>query len=294
MKETLLIQDNYRVRCNIWGNNNSPVIICLHGLGDSSLSFIELAEELKKDYKLISIDLPGHGKSDKFATEEEYEMNSIGNWVFKVIKQLNVDKFYLLAHSYGADIALHIMKDFKSHVFKTLLIDGGYTTKSDFYRIVNELAQKPEWKWPNINDVEKEISYTTTYYNNFEYNSWESFYNEGKKSNKNWNAYKEIASSDYVKEVDGKVKLIVEANVARSAIIAMANSPIKKVYNELDDNILLLVATLPKEFNVINDCLLDEIKDNSKISIKKIEDSTHNLHWDKVEVVLDEVRQYFN
>lgn len=49
MKEKFLIQDNYRVRFHIWGNDNSPVIICLHGLGDSSLSFIELAEELKKE-----------------------------------------------------------------------------------------------------------------------------------------------------------------------------------------------------------------------------------------------------
>lgn len=52
MKEIFLIQDNYSVRCHIWGNNNSPVVICLHGQGDSRLSFIEVAEEMKKEYKL--------------------------------------------------------------------------------------------------------------------------------------------------------------------------------------------------------------------------------------------------
>lgn len=180
MKEKFLIQDDYHVRCNIWGNDNSPVIICLHGLGDSSLSFIEVAEKLKKEYKIISIDLPGHGKSEKFTTEEEYEMNHMSKWIFKIIKQLNSEDFYLLAHSYGADIALHMMKNFKSHVVKTILIDGGYTTKTDFYKIVDKLAKQPDWKWPNINNVDKEIAHTATYYTNFEYSNWESFYEDVK------------------------------------------------------------------------------------------------------------------
>ena len=89
MEEKFLIQDEFHVRCHVWGNDNSPVIICLHGLGDSSLSFIEVAEELKKEYKIISIDLPGHGKSEKFTTEEEYEMNHMSNWIFKIIGKLN-------------------------------------------------------------------------------------------------------------------------------------------------------------------------------------------------------------
>jgi pimeloyl-ACP methyl ester carboxylesterase len=291
--EELFFIDDYQVRCNVWGNNNSPVIVCLHGLGNSSLSFIEIAENLQEEYKIISIDIPGHGKSEKFDTEQEYDMHNMATWILKVIKKMKVDKFYLLAHSYGADIALHFMGDYKSHVIKTLLIDGGYTTKGDFYSIVDELAKEPDWKWPNINDVQKEISYTTKYYNSFEYPSWESYFDEEAKSNNNWNHHKKVASSDYVREVNGKIKLIVDVNVAGSAIKSMANSPIKEVYKEVDSDILLLVATLPEEFTIINDKLLEGIKSNSKVTIKKIKDSTHMLHWDKTEVVIDEIRRLF-
>ena len=45
------------------GNNEKPVIFCLHGLGSTSLSFIEIAEELKEEYRFISVDAPGHGKT---------------------------------------------------------------------------------------------------------------------------------------------------------------------------------------------------------------------------------------
>lgn len=293
MEETFLLIDNYRVRCNIWGEYNSPTIVCLHGLGNTGLSFIEIGEELKNEYKIISIDLPGHGKSDKFATEKEFEMPNMTNWLYKIINKLNVKKFFLLAHSYGADISLHFMKNYESLVIKTILIDGGYTTKDDFYKIVDELANKPGWRWPNINNVQKEIQYTTDSFRSFEYSSFEDFYNEESNSNKNWTVEKKIASKDYVKEINGKVKLIVDSEVASSVIKSMANSPIKKIYRELGDNILLLVATLPEEFNIINDTLLEDVMINSRINIKRIEDTSHMLHWDNREAVVDEIRSFF-
>ncbi|WP_335872648.1 alpha/beta hydrolase [Bacillus sp. 2205SS5-2] len=295
MKEKFLSIDNYRVRYNVWGGNKdySPIIVCLHGFGNTSLSFIEIGEELKKDYTIISIDLPGHGKSEKFATEKEYEMVNMTKWLYKVTDKMNLGKFYLLAHSYGADITLHFMKDYGSCVMKTLLLDGGYTTKDDFYKIVDELAGKPEWQWPNINDVEKEIQYTTDSFNKFEYPNFEAFYSEEEKSNKNWSNAKKIASKDYVQEINGKVKPIVDAEVVRSVIQSMANSPIKEIYTELGDNILLLVATLPEEFTIINNTLLEDVQKNSKMTIKKIQDTTHMIHWDNAEAVIEEIRNYF-
>ncbi|MBN8191944.1 alpha/beta fold hydrolase [Bacillus sp. NTK074B] len=77
-------------------------MICLHGLGNTSLSFIEIAEELKEEFEIISIDLPGHGKSDKFETDAEYEMENITTWLYEILMKMNVGRFYFLAHSYGA------------------------------------------------------------------------------------------------------------------------------------------------------------------------------------------------
>ncbi|MBA2176215.1 hypothetical protein H0266_15060 [Halobacillus locisalis] len=36
-------------RVTEWGEKRRPVILCLHGLGSTGLSFIEIAEELKDD-----------------------------------------------------------------------------------------------------------------------------------------------------------------------------------------------------------------------------------------------------
>ncbi|KFN03510.1 alpha/beta hydrolase family protein [Bacillus clarus] len=66
MKRYFINNEKINVHITDWGNKNKPVIFCLHGLGSTSLSFIEIAEQLKEDYRLISIDAPGHGKTGTF------------------------------------------------------------------------------------------------------------------------------------------------------------------------------------------------------------------------------------
>lgn len=294
MKEQIIHIDGYRVRINTWGETYLPTIVCLHGLGNSSLSFIEIGEELKSEYHMVSIDLPGHGGSEAFKSEEEYSMTGMVGWLHGVLADLGVSRFYFLAHSYGADIALHYMKEYGSSVIRTILIDGGYTTKKSFYEIVDGLAQNPDWKWPKINSVEKEVHYTTESFTAFEYPSLTAFLENEEAKASEWSTLKRKASEDYVKEVDGKIKLITTPEVAAAAIRSMAQSPIRDLYQELDSgSITLLVATLPAEFSVINEGLLEDVKRMSDITIKYIEDTTHMLHWDDREAVVGEVRLKF-
>lgn len=44
MKQYFIDNEKMRVHITEWGNENAPVIFCLHGLGGTSLTFIEVAE----------------------------------------------------------------------------------------------------------------------------------------------------------------------------------------------------------------------------------------------------------
>ncbi len=79
MKRYYINNEKLNVHITEWGGNDKPVIFCLHGLGSTSLSFIEIAEELKEEYRLISIDTPGHGKTPSFEKTEDYEMRNLAN-----------------------------------------------------------------------------------------------------------------------------------------------------------------------------------------------------------------------
>jgi pimeloyl-ACP methyl ester carboxylesterase len=46
-----------------FGNSQSQVIVLIHGTSDSLLTWDAITPYLKNDYRLISLDLPGHGFS---------------------------------------------------------------------------------------------------------------------------------------------------------------------------------------------------------------------------------------
>ena len=48
---------------NYFEGGNGKIIIFLHGWGQSSVCFLEVAEKIKKGYKVFLLDLPGFGKS---------------------------------------------------------------------------------------------------------------------------------------------------------------------------------------------------------------------------------------
>ena len=131
---------NIHVRVNEWGNILKPTIICIHGLGSTSLSFIELGEILKDEYHIFSIDLPGHGKTPEFLNDEDYEMHNIISWLKKVINEIKENKFFLLAHSWGGDIALHYLARYPQDIKKLVLLDGGYYIKQEVYNYFSNLV----------------------------------------------------------------------------------------------------------------------------------------------------------
>ena len=67
MKRYTITCQQPSVHITEWGNEQLPTIVCFHGLGSTSLSFIEIAEALADEFRLIAIALPGHGKTPAFA-----------------------------------------------------------------------------------------------------------------------------------------------------------------------------------------------------------------------------------
>jgi pimeloyl-ACP methyl ester carboxylesterase len=83
------------------GAPGAPVIIALHGWLDNAASFIPLANYLK-DYRLIALDLPGHGFSDHKPVTDFYALSDYVRGISQAIDNLDVGDYWLLGHSLGA------------------------------------------------------------------------------------------------------------------------------------------------------------------------------------------------
>lgn len=80
------------------------VIILLHGFTESSKIWKRFATGLSKKYRVVRIDLPGHGKSECVAGV--HTMDLLTDVVFTVLRKLKVGKCLMVGHSLGGYVTL--------------------------------------------------------------------------------------------------------------------------------------------------------------------------------------------
>ena len=99
--------------------NGVPLVI-LHGLLGSSANWRVIAKELSRTCRVISVDLPNHGKSPHVA-EADLEMTC--DCVIETMCAAGVDKAYILGHSMGGKIGMQLAADYPEHMLGLIVAD---------------------------------------------------------------------------------------------------------------------------------------------------------------------------
>ena len=93
----------------ISGNGQKPLVL-LHGFMENTTIWDEMEAHLSKDFTLIKIDLPGHGKSKVY--QEIHTVELMAEKVKEVIDFLKLEKINLLGHSLGGYVSLAFSEKF--------------------------------------------------------------------------------------------------------------------------------------------------------------------------------------
>ncbi|WP_160720412.1 alpha/beta fold hydrolase [Bacillus sp. USDA818B3_A] len=104
--------------------------VLLHGFLSSTFTFRHLITLLKKDYQVLSIDLPPFGKSEK-CNQYVYSYKNLAHTVIKLTESLGLTKMTFIGHSMGGQIVLnilHIMPDIADKAI--LLCSSAYLKRS--------------------------------------------------------------------------------------------------------------------------------------------------------------------
>ena len=83
---------------------NGPVLILLHGFLESLEIWDNFASTLSRDFTVVRIDLPGHGKSDTVAAVHTMEL--MAESVKTVIDHLDINSCVVAGHSMGGYASL--------------------------------------------------------------------------------------------------------------------------------------------------------------------------------------------
>jgi pimeloyl-ACP methyl ester carboxylesterase len=88
---------------------DGPALVFLHGFCESHEIWDETGPELSSDYRVITPDLPGFGKSA--ILKSPFSIREVGRTVIEFIETLGIRKLALIGHSLGGYVALAIAKE---------------------------------------------------------------------------------------------------------------------------------------------------------------------------------------
>jgi pimeloyl-ACP methyl ester carboxylesterase len=123
---------NYQVYCN---NSNSPWVIFLHGIGGSIATWKKQIDAFK-NYNILLLDLPGHGKSE---TETDITVKSVNDSIKEVMDHLHISKADFVSLSLGTLVALHFAIKYPNRV-KTIVLGGSILNIEGFYKFLMKLT----------------------------------------------------------------------------------------------------------------------------------------------------------
>ncbi|HET8547738.1 MAG TPA: alpha/beta hydrolase [Bryobacteraceae bacterium] len=102
--------------------SGEPAIVMVHGWSCDSSFWRLQRPALEKRYRVLALDLPGHGKSDK--PEMEYSVERFSRAVQRLLDAEKVSRAVLVGHSMGAMVIRQTLADDPKRVIALISIDG--------------------------------------------------------------------------------------------------------------------------------------------------------------------------
>ena len=103
---------------------SGPVVLLLHGYGDTGQMWAALAPVLAKTHTVIVPDLPGLGNSRPQSPTAHYDMASVARSIHSLMQQLKVQREAIVGHDIGLMVAYAYAAQFRSDVTKLALMDA--------------------------------------------------------------------------------------------------------------------------------------------------------------------------
>ena len=93
-------------RVRYWEEGSGPPIVLVHGLANSVITWRKNIEPLARDFRVIALDLPGHGLSDM--PNIRFDLPTGAAFLGAFLDDVGVDRAHLAGNSMGGAVALEL------------------------------------------------------------------------------------------------------------------------------------------------------------------------------------------
>lgn len=123
-----------------WGEPTSPPLLLLHGGSAHAHWWDHIAPVLANDFRIIALDLRGHGDSGWVPGGSAYQIEDYVADLIQVVAQLALPSFVLLGHSLGGFVAMSYASTYSQHLRALVIVDiGPRIGGSRFMRLLRQL-----------------------------------------------------------------------------------------------------------------------------------------------------------
>jgi pimeloyl-ACP methyl ester carboxylesterase len=114
MHENIKFLSYKQTPVRVFDKGKGRVLVFLHGFLESMEIWTDYAQELSQKYRVVCIDLPGHGQTGCLGYI--HTMDQMAECVQAVLKQLKIRKSILIGHSMGGYVAMAYAELFPDNV----------------------------------------------------------------------------------------------------------------------------------------------------------------------------------
>lgn len=119
----LELGDLGRIHFRDEGHRRSLPVLLLHGSNASLHTFEPWVDRLEDSYRLITVDLPGHGLTGEIPSSD-YSLNTMTQVIDQVTEHLRIDEFVIGGNSMGGGLAWRYTLQNPERVLGLVLIDA--------------------------------------------------------------------------------------------------------------------------------------------------------------------------
>ncbi|WP_445633875.1 Putative 2-succinyl-6-hydroxy-2,4-cyclohexadiene-1-carboxylate synthase [Nostoc sp. DSM 114161] len=116
-----MVLENYYFNYSLINSKDKPVILFLHGFMGNIDEFDEAIKLLGDEFSYLTLDLPGHGKTEVLGGDEYYSMPNTAQAIINLLDKLKIPQCFLVAYSMGGRLALYLVLHFPERFFKVIL-----------------------------------------------------------------------------------------------------------------------------------------------------------------------------
>jgi pimeloyl-ACP methyl ester carboxylesterase len=117
--------DGIPIHSSIIGNGPQTVIL-IHGWTCDSSSWDYQVPALAKKYRVITLDLPGHGKSGS-PKDGKFSIQLFARAIEAVRNEAKAEKVVLVGHSMGTPVIINYARLYPQHAAALVFVDGAVT-----------------------------------------------------------------------------------------------------------------------------------------------------------------------